>query len=58
MSHKPTNINAFGAINYTDSSELGLLHEHSIPRGLGVKFFIYIEKQRFQIIDYTNDASQ
>lgn len=58
MSHKPTNINAFGAINCTDSSEPRLINEHSIPRGLGVKYFIYIEKQSFQIIDCTNDASQ
>ena len=34
-----------------DSSELRLIHDCSMPRGLGVNSYIDIEKQSFQTID-------
>jgi len=47
---KPTIVSALGAVPKSDSSELRLIHDCSMPKGLGVNSYIDIEKQSFSTI--------
>ena len=48
---KPRIVSALGAVPKPDSEELRLIHDCSMPSGLGVNSYIEIEKQKFQTID-------
>ena len=48
---KPSIISALGAVPKPDSDDIRLIHDCSMPRGLGVNSYIDIEKQSFQTLD-------
>lgn len=48
---KPVIISALGAVPKADSEDLRLIHDCSMPPGLGVNSYIDIEKQKFQTLD-------
>ena len=52
---KPTTVSALGAIPKTDSAELCLIHDCSMPPGKAVNDYIDIDKFKFQTVD---DAMQ
>ena len=43
---KPTIVSALGAVSKPDSDDLRLIHDCPMPPGLGVNFYINIEKQK------------
>ena len=47
---KPRIVSAFGAVPKPDCEELQLIHDCSMPSGLGFNSYIASDKQRFQII--------
>ena len=51
VSQKPTIVSALGAVPKPDSSDLRIIHDCSMPRGLGVNSYIDIEKQQFSTVD-------
>ncbi|XP_066928816.1 uncharacterized protein [Clytia hemisphaerica] len=48
---KPVIVSALGAVPKPDSEDLRLIHDCSMPHGLGVNSYIDIEKQSFQTLD-------
>eukprot|EP00111_Clytia_hemisphaerica_P008204 TCONS_00023895-protein len=48
---KPVIVSALGAVQKPDSEDLRLIHDCSMPHGMGVNSYIDIEKQPFQILD-------
>ena len=48
---KPVIVSALGAVPKPDSEDLRLIHDCSMPPGLGVNSYIDIEKQSFQTLD-------
>ena len=50
-SEKPVIVSALGAVPKPDSEDLRLIHDCSMPHGLGVNSYIDIEKQSFQTLD-------
>ena len=52
---KPLIVSALGAVPKPDSEDLRLIHDCSMPHGMGVNSYIDIEKQSFQTL---NDAAK
>ena len=50
-SEKPVIVSALGAVPKPDSEDLRLIHDCSMPHGVGVNSYIDIEKQSFQTLD-------
>ena len=51
VSQKLTIVSALGAVPKPDFSDLRIIHDCSMSRGLGVNSYIDIEKQQFSTVD-------